>query len=404
MRDLRILPKVRDSWTYLYVEHARINQEHAGIFVHDGRGRTHVPCASLSLLMLGAGYIRYACGHRYNGGSGVSRRLGGRTGGAILCTGTGPRRAVQRTCYARYVCGPIQCSASALCAGCTRCDLKNQYPAGMTLASDFAAKKAARVRSAYAAASDKFGVNWTGRHYKRDAWDAADPVNRALSAANACLYGVCHAAIVALGYSPAIGFIHTGKMLSFVYDISDLYKIELAVPVAFEEASRGTDELESRVRHRCRDAFYEHRLLKRIVQDIEALFGELVEPGDTATDEELALPSELWDPDGNARGRTQFRRRRVMVVLMVESAPPSLRGEPVKWMLEPKAGVYVGSISGAVRDLLWDKVCASVARRWQHHDLQRLERARIRHSLLGRHKPRHRAVGGTCTSLAGFLG
>lgn len=49
-----------------------------------------------------------------------------------------------------------------------------------------------------------------------------------------------------------------------------------------------------------------------------------------------------------------------MVVLMVESAPPSLRGELSKWMLEPKAGVYVGSVSGAVRDLLWDKVCASV--------------------------------------------
>jgi len=49
-----------------------------------------------------------------------------------------------------------------------------------------------------------------------------------------------------------------------------------------------------------------------------------------------------------------------MVVLIVESAPPSLRGELSKWMLEIRAGVYVGTISGAVRDLLWEKACAQV--------------------------------------------
>src|SRR5690606_36069381 len=55
VRNLRILPKVRDSWSYLYVEHARIDQEDKGICIHDAKGRVHVPCASLSLLMLGPG-------------------------------------------------------------------------------------------------------------------------------------------------------------------------------------------------------------------------------------------------------------------------------------------------------------------------------------------------------------
>lgn len=162
------------------------------------------------------------------------------------------------------------------------------------------------MRAAYARASEMFGVEWTGRRYRRDEWDATEPINRALSAANACLYGVCHAAIVALGYSPAIGFIHTGKMLSFVYDMADLYKVDLTVPVAFEEAAKGTEELESRVRHRCRDIFYEQRLLKRIVQDLETLFGAVEEPGSSALDEELALPGELWDPDGNLVGGRNF--------------------------------------------------------------------------------------------------
>lgn len=52
----------------------------------------------------------------------------------------------------------------------------------------------------------------------------------------------------------------------------------------------------------------------------------------------------------------------MMVVLIVESAPPNLRGELTKWMLEPKAGVYVGTVSAAVRDLLWKKACAQVRR------------------------------------------
>ena len=68
---------------------------------------------------------------------------------------------------------------------------------------------------------------------KRDEWSKADPVNRALSTANSCLYGICHAAIVSAGFSPALGFIHTGKMLSFVYDVADLYKTEITVPIAF---------------------------------------------------------------------------------------------------------------------------------------------------------------------------
>lgn len=49
-----------------------------------------------------------------------------------------------------------------------------------------------------------------------------------------------------------------------------------------------------------------------------------------------------------------------MVVLIVESAPPGLRGELSKWMLEPKAGVFVGTVSATVRDLLWEKACQEV--------------------------------------------
>ena len=99
-----------------------------------------------------------------------------------------------------------------------------------------------RVRRAYSEASDKYGVEWKGRNYDQNNWNNGDPINRALSAANACLYGVCHAGIVSAGYSAGLGFVHTGKMLSFVYDIADLYKTETTIPVAFQVTAEHSND------------------------------------------------------------------------------------------------------------------------------------------------------------------
>jgi len=155
------------------------------------------------------------------------------------------------------------------------------------------------VRMAYAKASRESGVEWKGRVYKRDGWGAADPANRALSAANSCLYGVCQAGIISSGYSPALGFIHTGRMLSFVYDVADLYKTEVTVPAAFRAAAEGWTDLESRVRHHCRDLFGETRLLSRIQTDLEAIMAVdgLDLPGDADPDSDPAAPGGLWDPE-----------------------------------------------------------------------------------------------------------
>ena len=162
----------------------------------------------------------------------------------------------------------------------------------------------ARVRKAYQEASRRFGVPWRGREYDRRLWQLSDPVNRALSAANSCLNGLCHAAIVSGGYAPGLGFVHTGKQLSFVYDIADLYKIDLTVPLAFRLTAESTEQLETRVRHACRELFHAERLLGRIIDDIDKLL-ELPADVDAEPtleeasefDSDPALPSGLWSPD-----------------------------------------------------------------------------------------------------------
>lgn len=143
----------------------------------------------------------------------------------------------------------------------------------------------ARVRAVYRRLAEEHGIDWQGRNYDRSDWSRQDPVNRALSAANACLYGVCHAAILIAGYSAALGFIHTGYPLAFVHDLADLYKMELAAPAAFRLAAESTHDLDRRVRHELRDGFRRVKLLERVIPGIETLLeaGE----GDRGMPEEL---------------------------------------------------------------------------------------------------------------------
>ena len=171
---------------------------------------------------------------------------------------------------------------------------------GMTL-QQLRGMEGIRVRKAYDLASRTTGVKWRKRTYKSENWQAADAINRALSEANAMLYGLCHAAIVSLGYSPGLGFIHTGKQLSFVYDIADLYKVETTIPAAFAAvitAPKPTDDLSKAVRLQCRARFANAKLLSRIPKDIAWLLNDSeIESRDNAQN-----VGQLWDNRGNSIG------------------------------------------------------------------------------------------------------
>lgn len=154
----------------------------------------------------------------------------------------------------------------------------------------------ARVRRSYQLLAQKFGVRWSGRDYDPETWDSSDLPNRCLSAATACLYGVTEAAVLAAGYAPAVGFIHTGKPLSFVYDVADVYKLETVIPVAFKVAADSPPNPERAVRLGCRDVFRQTRLLERIIPDIEEMLAAGEVPRPTAPDD--AVGPAFPDPKG----------------------------------------------------------------------------------------------------------
>ena len=152
----------------------------------------------------------------------------------------------------------------------------------------------ARVRETYKRIAAQCGVEWKARNYDVDDWDQSDIANRCLSAATACLYGVTEAAFLAAGYTPAIGFIHTGKPLSFVYDVADVYKFETVVPLAFRIAARSPMNAEQQVRLACRDSFRETKLLERIIPGIEDMLaaGEIQPPRPFEEQVLPAIPNE----------------------------------------------------------------------------------------------------------------
>lgn len=162
----------------------------------------------------------------------------------------------------------------------------------------------ARVRRTYQLLAKQYGVEWKGRDYDAEDWNSADIANRCLSAATSCLYGVTEAAVLAAGYAPAVGFIHTGKPLSFVYDIADVYKFETVVPIAFKVAAAHTGgNFERAVRLGCRDAFRQTKLLDRIIPDIEEILaaGEIALPLAAVDAVTPALPNAKENGDAGHR-------------------------------------------------------------------------------------------------------
>lgn len=134
----------------------------------------------------------------------------------------------------------------------------------------------ARVKRLYELYAKENGVSWKRREYDPQSWSRADTPNLCLSAATSCIYGLAEAAILAAGYAPAIGFIHTGKPQSFVYDVADVYKFETVVPIAFQIAGRAEKgrldgDPAGITRRSCRDAFRKTNLLARLIPGIEEM-------------------------------------------------------------------------------------------------------------------------------------
>ncbi|HBR14938.1 MAG TPA: subtype I-E CRISPR-associated endonuclease Cas1 [Candidatus Omnitrophica bacterium] len=268
-----LLPKlspitIKERVSLVYVEKGNLDVLDGAFVVVDINGvRTHIPVGGVSCLMLEPGTrishaavalaARVGCLICWIGEAGVRLYSAGQPGGA---------RADRLLYQARL----------ALDEDARLKVVRQMYrvrfgddPPEKRSVSQLRGIEGARVRQMYKLFAKRFSVPWKYREYDPDDWNQGDLPNRCLSAATAALYGITESAVLAAGYAPAIGFIHTGKPLSFVYDIADLFKFETVVPIAFQIAAKNPVNCEQDVRHACREVFRGTRLLQRIIPMIE---------------------------------------------------------------------------------------------------------------------------------------
>ena len=295
---LKPLP-IKERLSVVFVERGEIDMLDGAFVVVDATGvRTHIPVGGVACIMLEPGtrvsHRAVALAARVGtllvwvGEAGVRLYSAGQPGGARsdrllyqarLALDEGLRLKVVRKMYALRF---------------------GEAPPERRSVEQLRGIEGARVRRSYQLLAQQFGVKWAGRDYDAEDWGSSDLPNRCLSAATACLYGVTEAAVLAAGYAPAVGFIHTGKPLSFVYDIADIYKFETVVPVAFKvAASNPPGNPERAVRLQCRDIFRQTKLLDRIIPDIEDILaaGEVPKPeaAPDAIGPAIANPESLGD-------------------------------------------------------------------------------------------------------------
>lgn len=271
--ELQALPQISDRMTFIYLERCVLNRQDGAITVTDENGTVHIPAAAISVLLLGPGT---KVTHR-------AMELIGDAGGSVLWVGEAG---------VRYYAGgrPMTHSSAMLIRQAelvsnTRLHLDvvrkmycmrfpNEDVSKLTL-QQLRGREDARIRAVYREMSHKWDVEWKGREYDPDNFQDGSPVNQALSAGHACLYGLAHAVIEALGCSPGLGFVHVGHENSFVYDIADLYKAEVTIPLAFEIAAKEEkEEISSVMRRRTRDAMCDQHILERMVHDIRVLLSK----------------------------------------------------------------------------------------------------------------------------------
>jgi CRISPR-associated protein Cas1 len=304
----RELVRAGDRISFLYLDRCVVNRDSNAITATDERGTVHIPAAAVGVLLLGPGTTITHQAVALMSDSGSTVVWVGERGVRYYAHGSSLARS-SRLLEAQAELVTNKRSRLRVARAMYEMRFPGEDVSGLTM-QQLRGREGARVRRVYREHSERTGVEWTGRTYDVDDWEGGDPINQALSATNAALYGVVHSVIVALGCSPALGFVHTGHHRSFVYDMADLYKAQFTIPVAFDIAADTSLDVAGEARRKMRDVLHSGKLLERCARDMRQLLlgGDIadVDPGEYFQVD----VSSLWDerngevPGGVAYGGT----------------------------------------------------------------------------------------------------
>lgn len=267
--ELQELPSISDRMTFIYLEHCKINREDGAVTVRDVEGTGYIPAAAITVLLLGPGTEITHRAMELIGDMGVTVIWVGEHGVRYYAHGRALNAHSQLIEKQARLVTNVRTHLAVV-----RSMYEMRFPgedvSGLTL-QQLRGKEGSRMRKLYREQAKEWKVDWKGRSYDVDDFSSGDPVNQALSAGNVCLYGLAAAVISALGCTPALGFVHVGHELSFAYDIADLYKAEITIPLAFELGVENPPDLPSVMRRKVRDRMVKMHILEKMVHDIKYL-------------------------------------------------------------------------------------------------------------------------------------
>lgn len=279
------LHRVTDRVSTLYIERTHVDRDENAIVLINKERTVRVPAAMVAVVLLGPGTRVTHGAMNLLGDSGTSVCWVGEHGVRLYTSGLGPSRGAQLLLRQAYLVSRTK-ERLEVARRMYAMRFPGEDVSRMTM-QQLRGREGARIKKLYREQSRRTGVDWDRRQYIAGRpFAAGDDVNRLLSSGHSCLYGICHAAIVGLGASPGLGFVHTGSAMSFVMDVADLYKAEYTIPLAFNLAAAGRLE-ERDMRLAFRDQLTDGRLLHRIVDDLQTLLG-----GSGGLDDDQG---ELWD-------------------------------------------------------------------------------------------------------------
>lgn len=276
------LPRIADRISFIYLERCRISRNDSGILVETKIGSYNLPVASVCSLLLGPGTTITHRAMELIGDSGTTVVWVGERGARYYAHGR-PLTHTSTLLEAQASLTSNRRSRLRVARRMYQMRFPGEDVSHLTM-QQLRGREGARIRRAYREWSEMTGVEWNGRNYDPEDYSSGDAVNKALSTANACLYGLVHGVIVSMGCSPGLGFIHTGHERSFVYDIADLYKTETSIPVAFKVASLQNGDVSGTTRRAMRDSFSDGALTERIAHDVKNLLLESEVDDDPSTD------------------------------------------------------------------------------------------------------------------------
>lgn len=286
------LARAQDRLTFVYLERCRVHRADNAITATDENGTIHFPSAMIGAVLFGPGTNVTHQAMTLLADSGATAVWVGEQGVRYYAHGR-PLARTSRLLTAQAEAVSNQQRRLAVARRMYEMRFADEAVGGLTM-QQLRGREGARVRAIYRQQAADHDVEWSGRSYRADDFNASNEINQAITATTTCLYGLVHSVVVSLGCSPGLGFIHTGHDRSFVYDIADLYKMEIAVPIAFRVVAEGEPDIPAASRLAMRDAFQSTKLLKRVVADVHSLLGS---EGDREEDVSWDVV-ELWDGAG----------------------------------------------------------------------------------------------------------